>query len=61
MPSEHDIDSKCIDCFPGEKLEADGNKETKSQFVDSEEETFSTASSSSEAEAAPPPRRVRRR
>ena len=61
MPSEYDMDSTCLDCFPGEKFEAKGNsKETKTQFLDSEEETFSTASFSSEAEAGPPPRRARR-
>ena len=60
MPSEYDMDSKCLDCLPGEKFETEGYKETKTQFVDSEEETLSTASSSSEAEAGPPPRRARR-
>ena len=61
MPSEYDMDSKCLDCFPGEKFEAEGGgKEAKTQFLDSEEESFSTASSSSGAEAGPPPRRARR-
>ena len=61
MPSEYDMDSKCLDWFPGEKLEAEGGgREAKTQFRDSEEETFSTASSSSGAEAGPPPRRARR-
>jgi hypothetical protein len=61
MPSEYDMDSKCLDCFPGNKLEADtGGRDAKTRFLDSDEETFSTAFSSSAAEAGPPPRRARR-
>ena len=49
MPSEYDIDSKCLDCFPGEKP---AQAVVHEPFVASEEETFSTSSSSSVAPAA---------
>ena len=59
MPSELDVDSKCAQCFPGERVPSDPDELPKSRFVDSEEETFSTSSSASAAPEAPPPQRRR--
>ena len=41
MPSEHDVDSRCDKCFPGEKMVVEPT------VVGSPEESFSTSSSES--------------
>ena len=56
MPGEHEVDAKCLQCFPGDRLTVP----KKDDFVGSEEESFSTCSSSSSSSGKTRPKKRKR-